>query len=394
MCSRPVSTRTGSASRTNPHHTVRDTACHSRLLRPAELQNEAEKVVATRGDNYCGSCYGGLEPEGGCCQTCEQVRQAYINRGWAFGDPDSIEQCKQEGWKEKIQAQMTEGCNVEGRVRVNKVVGSLQFSFGRSFQMNQMSLHDLVPYLRDGNVHDWRHRIQHLYFSSDDEFNIYKAEISTSMKQRLGIAANPLDNGYGHTESTEYMFQYFLKVVSTQFRTIGGDIVRALLRGWPGLTPRRSTHTSTVPRTLTATSPRAHAARRRRASSSLTASRACPASSLTSRSRRCASSTPRRGSPSRILSHRASPRPAPALREADHIPQDVRYRRRCAHYREHRRLAPVLDATGAQAPGRRKRPQRQRIRRQAFVNHVKATPFSLHLIHLLFGISLAHAAHV
>lgn len=190
-----------------------------------DLQNEAEKVVTARGANYCGSCYGGLEPEGGCCQTCEAVRQAYINRGWAFSDPDAIEQCKQEGWKEKIQAQMNEGCNVEGRVRVNKVVGSIQFSFGRSFQMNQMSLHDLVPYLRDENVHDWRHRIQHFYFSSDDEFNIYKAGISSSMKQRLGIAANPLDGNYGHTESTEYMFQYFLKVVSTQFRTIGGEVI-------------------------------------------------------------------------------------------------------------------------------------------------------------------------
>ena len=40
-----------------------------------DLQNEAEKVVTNRGANYCGSCYGGLEPEGGCCQTCEAVRR-------------------------------------------------------------------------------------------------------------------------------------------------------------------------------------------------------------------------------------------------------------------------------------------------------------------------------
>ncbi|KAH7087915.1 endoplasmic reticulum-derived transport vesicle ERV46 [Auriculariales sp. MPI-PUGE-AT-0066] len=179
------------------------------------------------GANYCGSCYGGLEPEGGCCQTCESVRQAYINRGWAFGDPDSIEQCKQEGWKEKIQSQMNEGCNVEGRLRVNKVAGSIQFSFGRSFQVNQMTLHELVPYLRDENVHDWRHRIGHLYFSSDDEFNIFKSSVSKGMKARLGIEGNPLDGAYGHTESTEYMFQYFLKVVSTQFRTISGEKINA-----------------------------------------------------------------------------------------------------------------------------------------------------------------------
>jgi len=188
-----------------------------------DLQNEAEKVVTSRGEHYCGSCYGGEAPESGCCQTCESVRQAYVNRGWAFGDPDSIEQCKQEGWKEKIQGQMNEGCNVEGRLRVNKVAGSIQFSFGRSFQMNQMTLHELVPYLRDENVHDWRHRVGHLYFSGDDEFTLSKLQVSRAMKERLGIQGNPLDSAYGHTESTEYMFQYFLKVVATSFRTITGD---------------------------------------------------------------------------------------------------------------------------------------------------------------------------
>jgi len=189
------------------------------------LQNEVEKAVEARGPDYCGSCYGGLEPDGACCNTCESVRQAYVNRGWSFGDPDAIEQCRNEGWTEKIKAQASEGCLIEGRVRVNKVVGSLQFSFGKSFQANAMSLHELVPYLRDDNQHDWRHRIVALSFTSDDEFNVYKAELSKDMKRRLNIAGNPLDGSYGHTESTEYMFQYFLKVVSTQFRTIRGDII-------------------------------------------------------------------------------------------------------------------------------------------------------------------------
>ena len=41
---------------------------------------------------YCGSCYGGVAPESKCCNTCEQVQEAYERSGWSFTDPDSIEQ--------------------------------------------------------------------------------------------------------------------------------------------------------------------------------------------------------------------------------------------------------------------------------------------------------------
>lgn len=57
-----------------------------------ELQNDLDKINSQREGGYCGSCYGGVEPEGGCCNTCEDVRQAYVNRGWSFNRPDSIEQ--------------------------------------------------------------------------------------------------------------------------------------------------------------------------------------------------------------------------------------------------------------------------------------------------------------
>lgn len=60
-----------------------------------ELQNDIDKINEQRQNGYCGSCYGGLEPEGGCCNTCEDVRQAYVNRGWSFNNPDAIEQVRQ-----------------------------------------------------------------------------------------------------------------------------------------------------------------------------------------------------------------------------------------------------------------------------------------------------------
>lgn len=58
----------------------------------SQLGSDLDKISDVKQDNYCGSCYGGTEPEGGCCNTCESVRQAYINRGWSFTDPDAIDQ--------------------------------------------------------------------------------------------------------------------------------------------------------------------------------------------------------------------------------------------------------------------------------------------------------------
>ena len=59
-----------------------------------DLKNELDKVKDSRQPGYCGSCYGGVEPSNGCCNTCEDVRQAYVDRGWSFGSPDAIEQVR------------------------------------------------------------------------------------------------------------------------------------------------------------------------------------------------------------------------------------------------------------------------------------------------------------
>lgn len=60
----------------------------------SELRNDIDRLNEQRQNGYCGSCYGGLEPETGCCNTCEEVRMAYINRGWSFSNPDSVEQVR------------------------------------------------------------------------------------------------------------------------------------------------------------------------------------------------------------------------------------------------------------------------------------------------------------
>ncbi|KAI6114429.1 Sec1-like protein [Pisolithus sp. B1] len=197
-------------------------------IRTGELGSEVDKIAKQRGPDYCGSCYGGIEPPTGCCNSCEDVRQAYSNKGWSFGNPDDIEQCVQEGWSEKLKEQAEEGCNISGRIRVNKVVGSIHLSPGRSYQTNSRQFRDLVPYLKnDGNPHDFSHMVHEFLFMADDEYNPRKATISKEMKKRMNIVGNPLDGHVAKTNKQQYMFQYFLKVVSTQFRTLDDKTINS-----------------------------------------------------------------------------------------------------------------------------------------------------------------------
>ena len=59
--------------------------------------------------NYCGSCYGSEQTPEQCCNTCDEVREAYRLKGWAFSDPDGIEQCEKEGFSDNLRLQERRG---------------------------------------------------------------------------------------------------------------------------------------------------------------------------------------------------------------------------------------------------------------------------------------------
>lgn len=114
-----------------------------------------------------------------------------------------LSQCVSEGWSDKIKEQSEEGCNIAGKVRVNKVIGNFHLSPGRSFQSNAMHVHDLVPYLQGGNKHDFGHIIHHFSFGSEmeEEFVGVGGMGLAETKKALGIV-NPLDGMKAHTEES------------------------------------------------------------------------------------------------------------------------------------------------------------------------------------------------
>lgn len=56
-----------------------------------------------------------------CCNTCEDVKEAYRLRRWALPDLSTIEQCKNDESIERTNLALKEGCQIYGYMEVNRV---------------------------------------------------------------------------------------------------------------------------------------------------------------------------------------------------------------------------------------------------------------------------------
>ncbi|KAF2013397.1 endoplasmic reticulum-golgi intermediate compartment protein 3 [Aaosphaeria arxii CBS 175.79] len=188
---------------------------------------------------YCGECYGAPPPNAaskpGCCNTCDEVRDAYASVSWSFGRGEGVEQCEREHYAEHLDAQRKEGCRLEGGIRVNKVIGNFHIAPGKSFSNGNLHVHDLENYFKD-ETHTFTHKIHHLRFGpqlSDAVIqNMQKNHAATGPGGWTNHHINPLDDTEQHTEEKAYNFMYFVKVVSTAYLPLG----------WEKEAPRPSKH--------------------------------------------------------------------------------------------------------------------------------------------------------
>ncbi|BBH09162.1 Endoplasmic reticulum vesicle transporter protein [Prunus dulcis] len=140
-------------------------------------------------EKYCGSCFGAEMSDDDCCNSCDEVRDAYRKKGWALTNADMIDQCKREGFIQKIKDEDGEGCNIEGSLEVNKVAGFAGFpddSYNISHKINRLAFGDYFP----GKL-------------------------------------NPLDGVQWRQETPNGMYQYFIKVVPTLYTNIRGRTIRS-----------------------------------------------------------------------------------------------------------------------------------------------------------------------
>ncbi|KAK5832127.1 Endoplasmic reticulum-Golgi intermediate compartment 3 [Gossypium arboreum] len=158
-------------------------------------------------ETYCGSCYGAESIDGECCNSCEEVRDAYRKIGWAMSDLDLIEQCKREGFFQKIKDEEGEGCNIYGSLEVKKVAGNFHFAPGKSFDQSNIHVHDLQAFRKDR--FNLSHTINRLAFG--DYFP--------------GVV-NPLDGVQWMQKQPIGMYQYFIKVVPTMYTDENGHTIQ------------------------------------------------------------------------------------------------------------------------------------------------------------------------
>uniref|UniRef100_A0A7S0MQW3 Endoplasmic reticulum vesicle transporter C-terminal domain-containing protein n=2 Tax=Pyramimonas obovata TaxID=1411642 RepID=A0A7S0MQW3_9CHLO len=170
------------------------------------ITNKGEVHDKNKTEEYCGSCYGAEEREEDCCNTCDQVREAYRRRGWAFMNSEHIAQCKNDDYLGKIKEQEGEACNVYGYLEVNKVAGNFHFAPGKSFQQGHMHVHDLMPF--DNVAFNVSHTINKLSFGAD-----------------FPGVVNPMDGIDRYMEADTGMYQYFIKVVPTTYQTSRGNVI-------------------------------------------------------------------------------------------------------------------------------------------------------------------------
>jgi len=163
---------------------------------------------------YCGDCYG-AGAAGACCNTCNEVREAYRTKGWSFNDPDGIEQCKREGFSQDLKRMGTEGCRMFGYFEVSKVAGNFHFAPGKSFQQAHMHVHDLMNF--DVHAFNVSHTINSLSFGEP-----YPGMVNPLDKkvQTVGIHNEEVDT------PSSGMFQYFVKIVPTNYDYLNGTLLK------------------------------------------------------------------------------------------------------------------------------------------------------------------------
>jgi hypothetical protein len=195
-----------------------------------QRQSEIERVLQQKiPEYYCGPCYGAQETETDCCNTCDELLQAYTKKQWR---KDIIlttsEQCIREGKHKKEPKRMTigEGCHLVGHMMINRVAGNFHIAMGEGMERNGRLIHTFQP--DDTMNFNASHIIHHLSFGvPEDKSSTGSSSSSTTMLQLSSKDTTTPLNGVSkivdHQRGTTGLFQYFIKIVPTTYVTKQGQ---------------------------------------------------------------------------------------------------------------------------------------------------------------------------
>lgn len=164
-----------------------------------EVLNGTKEALSGKGKldpHRCESCYGAESEERKCCNTCDEVREAYREKGWALKNVKTVSQCVREGVVEDVLTNNKEGCQVYGQVEVARVGGNLHIAPGKSMTQDHRHIHEIS--VRDSVNLNVTHTINHLSFGPV-----------------IPGKRNILDGSTEISDSPSMMYQYYIKIVAT-----------------------------------------------------------------------------------------------------------------------------------------------------------------------------------
>lgn len=195
----------------------------------ANKQDKEDNTIGAS-NGYCGPCYGAVnqndnegrpDAEKVCCNTCDSVRSAYAKVGWKFYDGKDVEQCEREGYVNRINARLDEGCRIRGTAEINRIGGNLHFAPGASISAGGRHVHDMSLFDKHQDKFSFAHTINHFSFG-EDSHELSEIFDSDSHNHRT---THPLDSTSVDAKNKYEMYTYFLKVVNTRFEYIDGRTI-------------------------------------------------------------------------------------------------------------------------------------------------------------------------
>ncbi|GKY93044.1 hypothetical protein MPSEU_000272700 [Mayamaea pseudoterrestris] len=159
-------------------------------------------------ENYCGPCFGAQESETECCNSCDELLEAYAKKRWRTDIIElTAEQCIREGRDKKTPKRMKhgEGCNLSGHMVINRVAGNFHIAMGEGLERDGRHIHSFVP--DDTPNFNASHIIHHL------SFGLPESQGESSEQATMDGIIKLVSKQTGTTG----LFQYFIKVVPTTY---------------------------------------------------------------------------------------------------------------------------------------------------------------------------------
>ncbi|CAE7467486.1 ergic3 [Symbiodinium sp. CCMP2456] len=137
-------------------------------MTPADLATvfRDQQVKANHSSTHfrCPSCFQSLFDEDSCCNSCKEVREAFLNHGWDDRPDDYVfYQCIDEAYQ-RTAAQIGEGCRLKAHLHVRKVPATLHIGISQRIRRDLVRATSVAE-LTVGA--DFTHHIHSLSFGPD-----------------------------------------------------------------------------------------------------------------------------------------------------------------------------------------------------------------------------------